>query len=102
MFTHRPIRSPPIVKGASPPKKRHMRSLPPFALHLKYAPKSGSDWIKSCGTTPPLASEGNLPKTGFPRYVFMVWLSDASASNPGMFIFSSPYRFLSGSILDIK
>ena len=80
---------PPIVKGGSPPKKRHMRSLPPFALHLKYAPKSGSDWKPSCSITPPLLSEGNLPETVLPRYVPMIGPSDDSALNPGMFISTS-------------
>src|SRR4030095_2394748 len=55
------VRRPPIAKGGSPPKKRHMRSLPPFALHLQYAPKSGSDWKPSCGITPPPPSGGNPP-----------------------------------------
>lgn len=77
----------PIVKGGSPPKKRHMRSLPPFALHLKYAPKSGSPTRKrSCGMTCLLPSEGKLAETTFPRYMLMVGPSDASAVNPGMFI----------------
>lgn len=85
-FTQRSIRRPPIVKGGSPPKKRHMRSPPPFALHLQYAPTSGSDWKRSCGRTRPLPSEGKLPETTFPRYTPMVGPSDDSASNPGMFI----------------
>jgi hypothetical protein len=80
------IRRPPIVKGGSPAKKRHMRSPPPFALHLQYAPKSGSDWKPSCGITPPLPSKGNLPETVFPRYMPTVGPSDDSALNPGMFI----------------
>jgi hypothetical protein len=79
-------RRPPIVKGGSPAKKRHMRSPPPFALHLQYAPKSGSDWKPSCGITPPLPSKGNLPETVFPRYMPTVGPSDDSALNPGMFI----------------
>ena len=39
----------PIMKGGSPPKKRQISSLPPFARHLKYAPRSGSDPIRACG-----------------------------------------------------
>jgi hypothetical protein len=74
------------VKGGSPPKKRHMRSPPPFALHLQYAPKSGSDWKRNCGVTPPLRSEVNLPQTAFPRYMPMVGPNADSALNPGMFI----------------
>jgi len=46
----------PIVKGGSPAKKRHTRSPPPFALHLKYSPTSGSTWKRSCGATPPVPS----------------------------------------------
>src|SRR5436309_2854509 len=79
-------RRPPIVKGGSPPKKRHMRSPPPFALHLKYAPTSGSDWKRSCGMTRPPRSEGKLPEATFPRYMPMVGPSEASASNPGIFM----------------
>ncbi len=75
-----------MVKGGSPPKKRHMRSLPPFALHLQYAPTSGSDWKRSCGITPPLPPDGNLPKTTFAWYMSMVRPSDDSAVNPGIFI----------------
>jgi hypothetical protein len=73
------------VKGGSPPKKRHMRSPPPFALHLKYAPTSGSDEAGklNCAISPPLP---NLPKTAFPRCMPVVGPSDDSASNPGMFI----------------
>jgi hypothetical protein len=86
-------RRPPIVKGGSPPKKRHIRSPPPFALHLKYAPTSGSDWKRSCGMTPPLPSEGKLPEATFPWNTLMVGPSDDSASNPGMFISSLLNRF---------
>ncbi len=83
------------MKGGSPPKKRHMRSPPPFALHLQYAPTSGSDWNRSCGITPPLPSEGKLAKTAFRRYMPMVGPSDKAASNPGMFISSllTGFRF---------
>lgn len=84
---------PPIVKGGSPPKKRHMRSLPPFALHLQYAPTSGEpDWKRNCGIIPPLPSKENLPKTAFPRYMPKVGPSDKSALNPGIFILSNLLR----------
>src|SRR5689334_14248049 len=51
-FPQRLSSRPPIVNGGSPPKKRHMRSLPPFSLHLQYEPKSGSDAMPNCGATP--------------------------------------------------
>ena len=63
------------MKGGSPPKKRHMRSLPPFDLHLKYAPTSGSDWKRSCGITFPLPPEGSPPKEPSPD--ICPWLGQA-------------------------
>src|SRR5262245_30167001 len=62
-----------------------MRSLPPFALHLQYAPRSEP----SCGITPPLPCEGKLARTPLPRYMPVVGPSDRSAVNPGMFISTS-------------
>src|SRR5262245_8412966 len=82
----RQIKRPPIVKGGSPAKKRHMSSPPPFARHLKYSPKSGSPPNPSrCGTTPPLPSDRKRTKTLFPGYLPMVGPSAAAALNPGMF-----------------
>ena len=83
------------MKGGSPPKKRQMRSSPPFNLHLQYEPTSGSDWKRSCGLTPPMPSEGYLPTKGLPWYKSMFGPSDDSALNPGMFISIS--KWLSGS-----
>ena len=79
------------MKGGSPPKKRHTSSLPPFALHLKYEPRSGSDWKRSCGMTPtlPLPPDGDLLIAASCRYVRSVGLIDASAPNPGIFIATS-------------
>src|SRR5678815_2032037 len=74
-----------MVNGGSPPKKRQTRSPPPFCLHLKYAPISGSDVAgnRNCDTTRWLSSEG---EQGCERYTRFVVPSDASAVNPGMFI----------------
>src|SRR5215213_311276 len=76
-----------MVKGGSPPKKRHTRSLPPFARHLKYEPMSGSDVAgkRNCGMTRP-PSDGNLLKASFPGNLSLVGPSDNSALNPGRFI----------------
>jgi hypothetical protein len=80
-------RRPPIVKGGRPAKKRHMRSPPPLALHLKYSPRSGSPPKRSsCGKTPPMPCAGHLPGTIFRWYMSMVGPSDASAVNPGILI----------------
>jgi len=75
----------PIVKGGSPPKKRQISSLPPFARHLKYAPRSGSDPIRACGIKLPPSFE-RLSPTALTRYVSIVGRSDCSAVNPGIFI----------------
>jgi len=75
----------PIVKGGSPPKKRQINSLPPFARHLKYAPRSGSDPIRACGIKLPPSFE-RLSPTALTRYVSIVGRSDCSAVNPGIFI----------------
>lgn len=84
-------RRPPIVKGGRPPKKRHMRSPPPLALHLKYAPKSTPDSNSrpSCGIARPPSFEAYPANTVLPRHLLTVGPSDASALNPGTFSFLS-------------
>ena len=62
---------------------------------VQYAPKSGSDcdWKRklNCGMTPPLTSEGNLPKAALPRYMPTLGPSEASALNCGIFIIKTSF-----------